>query len=112
MPHHLSLGGEVPRLTVDIGLFHRVNALLRADLYAFAGRWGGGGYMSDGEYIVPNPLDYDAREGALRLSLQTGRWVDFTTGHRGSDPISYFAYTSAMSQIESLYLLAADLGVD
>jgi hypothetical protein len=112
MPHHMPLGGRASRPPFDLDIFHRLNALLLTNMHGFSARYVAGGYMRNGEYIVPNPDSDHESVGALRLSLRTGRWIYFTTGHRGGDPISYFAHTFGQSQIATARILAAELGAD
>ena len=44
------------------------------------------------------------------MNLQKGFWVDYATGDRGSDPVSYFAYINALSQFEAGKILSTSTG--
>lgn len=112
MPHHNTYGGGPSRRTFDTDIFHRVNAILLADMYDFCGRWAPGGYLKGGEYIARSSTCDDENRGSFRLNLKTGRWADFAKGKRGGDPVSYFAHVFDLSQIAAARALAADLGVD
>ena len=111
MSQNKTRGGPARR-AYDPMIFKRVNAVLLANMDDFCGKYGNGGYIRGGEYIVRNPTRVDKSPGSFRINMKTGRWADFATGDRGGDPISYYAYVFGLSQIDAARELAADLGVN
>lgn len=63
------------------------------------------------EWIARNPKRHDNKPGSFKVSLQTGRWADFATSHKGGDLISLAAYLDGCSQKEAAIKLANALGV-
>ena len=74
-------------------------------------RWLPSGQVQGAEYIARNPRRADRRPGSFKVNTRTGRWADFATGNRGSDPISLVAYLFGLSQFEAAHRLAMMLGV-
>jgi hypothetical protein len=60
--------------------------------------------------IVTQKAYNDESLGSFCLNLQKGFWIDYATGDRGSDPVSYFAYINALSQFESGKILSTSTG--
>lgn len=57
--------------------------------------WLPGGEVVGGEYTVPNPTRADRNPGSFKIQLvgkKIGKWIDFSIGEFGSDPISLYAY--------------------
>jgi len=72
--------------------FHRLNATLLPQLPALVMQWLPSGRAAGVEWTALNPRRHDRRPGSFRVNLRSGRWADFATGERGSDPISLYAY--------------------
>jgi hypothetical protein len=63
------------------------------------------------EYVAKNPTRVDKRAGSFKVNLQTGRWADFATGHKGGDAISLAAYLFELRQSEAARRLARALSL-
>lgn len=95
--------------------FGRVNDFMLSDIYYmyhYCGYWGTGGYLTGTEHVGFGRGGDDKSPSSLRLNLRHGRWVDFSTGVRGRDPVSYHAYVFKLTQIEAVLDLAAHFGLD
>jgi len=86
--------------------FQAVNQALLARLEHHARAWAPHGKVVGGNYIALNPRRNDESLGSFCLNLQKGFWVDYATGDRGGDPVSYFAYINALSQFEAGKILS------
>lgn len=53
------------------------------------------------EYIAINPTRYDRNLGSFRINAHTLKWADFSTGDRGGDIISLWAYVRQLSQFKA-----------
>ena len=53
------------------------------------------------EWVARNPTRADKRAGSFKINIQTGKWADFTTGDKGGDPVSLYAYLTGRSQLEA-----------
>jgi hypothetical protein len=101
---------------VDFGQVNRdalgqVNRDALAVLPSLLRRWLPSGQIQGAEYIARNPRRADRRPGSFKVNTRTGRWADFATGERGSDPISLVPYLFGLSQFEAAHRLAMMLGV-
>jgi hypothetical protein len=90
--------------------FQTVNQVLLARLEHHARTWLPHGKVVGGNYIALNPRRNDQSLGSFCLNLQKGFWVDYATGDRGGDPVSYFAYINALSQFEAGKILSTSTG--
>ncbi|RUR13505.1 toprim domain-containing protein [Legionella sp. km772] len=90
--------------------FQTVNQVLLARLEHHARTWVPHGKVVGGNYIALNPRRNDQSLGSFCLNLQKGFWVDYATGDRGGDPVSYFAYINALSQSEAGKILSTSTG--
>lgn len=73
--------------------------------------WLPGGRLSGQEYLAINPCRVDRSLGSFSINVKTGRWCDFSSGDRGGDAISLYAYLHNLSQSEAARELAQQLGV-
>ena len=64
------------------------------------------------ELVALNPRRPDRNLGSFQVNRFNGRWCDFATGDRGSDPVSLVAYLADVSQGEAARLLAQMLGIE
>lgn len=62
------------------------------------------------EWVALNPTRHDKSLGSFRTNLRTGKWADFSTGDRGGDLISLWAYIKGTTQYEALRELHNWLG--
>ncbi len=62
------------------------------------------------EWVALNPTRHDKSLGSFRINLRTGKWADFSTGDRGGDLISLWAYIKGTTQYEALRELHNWLG--
>ena len=74
-------------------------------------RWLPSGKREGREWVARNPTRNDQRSGSFKVNLQTGKWADFATGHRGGDAISLAAYLFGLSQPAAAIKLSEMLGV-
>jgi hypothetical protein len=71
-----------------------------------------GGRREGQEYVVRNPRRCDRRRGSFKINLKTGVWCDFSSGDKGSDPVSLVAFIEDCKQGEAALKLARMLGID
>ena len=90
--------------------FQAVNQALLARLEHHARTWVPHGKVVGSNYVALNPRRNDESLGSFCLNLQKGFWVDYATGDRGSDPVSYFAYINELSQFEAGKILSTSTG--
>jgi hypothetical protein len=64
------------------------------------------------EYVALNPRRCDRSLGSFKINLRTGVWSDFSSGDKGSDPVSLVALIEDCSQSEAARKLARMLGFD
>lgn len=91
--------------------FQAVNQALLANLEHHARLWVPHGKVVGGNYVALNPRRDDRSPGSFCLNLRKGFWVDYATGDRGGDPVSYFAYVNALSQFEAGKILSTSTGL-
>ena len=90
--------------------FQAVNQALLANLEYHARSWAPDGKVVGCNYVALNPRRNDRSLGSFCLNLRKGFWIDFATGDRGGDPVSYFAYINALSQFEAGKILSSSTG--
>ena len=72
------------------------------------------------EYVAINPTRYDRNLGSFRIKAHTLKWADFSTGDRGDDIISLWAYVRQLAQLKAAEEImqivkaqeASDRGID
>jgi len=69
-----------------------------------------GGVQRGAEWIVKNPKRSDSKIGSFKINVNSGRWADFATSHRGGDLISLVAYLDGISQFDAARKLINLLG--
>jgi putative DNA primase/helicase len=62
------------------------------------------------EWVALNPTRSDTKPGSFKINLRTGKWADFSTGDRGGDLISLWAYIKDIGQYEAMKQLKTLLG--
>ena len=62
------------------------------------------------EWVALNPTRSDTKPGSFKINLKTGKWADFSTGDRGGDLISLWAYIKGIGQYEAMKELKTVLG--
>ena len=92
--------------------FAAINRAALAAFPAVLARILPGGKRVGAEYIVLNPTRADFHPGSFKINLHSGRWADFATDDKGSDPVSLVAYLAGLSQGEAARQLARMLGVE
>ncbi len=91
--------------------FDRINQAALADLPSALCSWLPDGKVIGEELVARNPTRADRRAGSFKINLRSGRWADFATCDRGSDPVSLVAYLCNTGQVEAARRLAAVLGI-
>ncbi len=97
-----------PRDRLD---FEAINRACLANLFSLLRRWLPDGRLLGHEYTARNPTRADRRAGSFRINVNTGKWADFATDHKGGDVVSLAAYLSDTGQAEAARALADMLGV-
>lgn len=69
-----------------------------------------GGKIQGQEYIALNPRRCDRKLGSFKFNTRTGKWQDFSTGDKGGDIISLWAYVQGISQSAAARELLAIVG--
>ena len=93
--------------------FDRINAAALANMPALLRRWlPDGRENKKGEFLARNPRRADRHAGSFSINIRTGKWLDFASEDKGSDPISLAAFLSDQSQYEAAAGLANMLGID
>ena len=91
--------------------FAAINAAALRDLPNLLGRWLPDGRRVGREYVARNPRRADRHTGSFKVNLQSGRWADFATDDRGSDPVSLTAFLFGLTQGEAARRLGRMCGV-
>ncbi len=91
--------------------FNAISVAVIAHLPCLVQVWLPGGKFRGQEYIARNPRREDRNLGSFSINTATGKWCDFATGDRGSDPVSLYAYLRGIGQAEAARELARELGV-
>ena len=92
--------------------FNHINAEALVYLEAVCCRLLPDGRRKGREYLALNPRRGDRRLGSFKVNLKTGRWADFSSGDKGSDPVSLVAFIENCRQGEAALKLARMLGLD
>ncbi len=92
--------------------FAEINRAALAAFPAILARILPGGKRVGAEIVALNPKRADRRLGSFKVNRYNGRWSDFATGDKGSDPVSLVAYLADVSQGEAARLLARMLGLE
>jgi hypothetical protein len=92
--------------------FDRINAEALTSLEAVCRRLLPNGRRAGREYVALNPRRGDRHPGSFKINLRTGRWADFASGDKGSDPVSLVAFIEDCKQGEAALKLARMLGLD
>jgi hypothetical protein len=92
--------------------FDRINAEALLSLEAICRRLLPTGRREGHEYLALNPRRGDRRLGSFKINLRTGRWADFASGDKGSDPVSLVAFIEDCKQGEAALKLARMLGLN
>jgi hypothetical protein len=100
-------------------MFHRssidfdcINAEALVCLDAICRRLLPNGRREGHEYLALNPRRGDRRLGSFKINLRTGVWSDFSSGDKGSDPVSLVAFIEGCKQGGAALKLARMLGLD
>ncbi len=91
--------------------FDRINRTALADLQSALRSWLPDARVTNGELVARNPTRADRRAGSFKVNVRSGKWADFATSHRGTDPVSLVAYLCGTNQVEGARRLAAVLGI-
>lgn len=93
--------------------FQLINATALACFETLVREWLPGGSKSGAEYCVLNPTRTDHKKGSFLINLAKGIWSDFSTGDKGGDPVSLYAYLFTNgNQGEAATALAERLAID
>ena len=88
-----------------------INSSLRANPVLWLSNWLPDGKVSGGEYLARNPRRNDQRLGSFSVKVRgekVGVWADFSTGDRGSNLISLYAYLLGLNHTtKDGYMVAA-----
>jgi hypothetical protein len=91
--------------------FCKINHAALAALPAVLARVLPSGKRVHREWVALNPRRVDRSLGSFKVNRFNGKWCDFATGDKGSDPVSLVAYVEGVSQSEAARLLARMLGL-
>lgn len=91
--------------------FNHINAEALLCLEAVCRRLLPDGRREGREYLALNPRRGDRRLGSFKINLKTGLWADFSSGDKGSDPVSLVAFIEGCKQGEAALKLARMLGI-
>jgi hypothetical protein len=90
--------------------FAEINRTALAAFPAVLARLLPGGKRVGAEIVALNPRRADRRLSSFKVNRYNGRWADFATGAKGTDPISLVAYLAGVSQAKAARLLEQMLG--
>ena len=62
------------------------------------------------EIEMLNPTREDRHFGSFKISMRTGRWADFATGHTGGDVIALVAFLTGSRQIDAARRISGLVG--
>jgi hypothetical protein len=91
--------------------FNRINSQALVSLEAVCRRLLPNGRRAGHEYLAINPRRCDRGLGSFKINLRTGVWCDFSSGDKGSDPVSLVAFIENCRQGEAARKLARMLGL-
>lgn len=89
----------------------RVADAALARLQSLCESWLPDGQREGDEWSARNPTRADRNPGSFKVNLNTGKWCDFATDDRGSDPVDLRAYLDRIPQGEAAAKVAADVGI-
>ena len=72
--------------------------------------WLPNGRKESHEYVAINPRRADASLGSFKINTNTGAWADFSSGDKGGDLISLYAYINGIEQAAAAKQLMEMLG--
>jgi hypothetical protein len=88
-----------------------INVSLKANPVHWVSMWLPDGKASGAEYLARNPRRNDKNPGSFSIKIKgdrVGVWADFSTGDRGSNLISLYAYLLGLDyRTKDGYLVAA-----
>lgn len=88
-----------------------INCSLRANPLHWVSSWLPGGKVAGSEYLAKNPRRKDESIGSFSIKVsgnKVGVWADFSTGDKGSNLISLYAYLLGLNyKTKDGYLVAA-----
>lgn len=84
-------------------------ALAQADSLVSA--WLPDGRREGREWSALNPNRADSRRGSFKINLESGTWSDFSTGDKGGDLVSLYAYLQGVGQADAAKRLAEQFGM-
>lgn len=88
-------------------IFREISNKLNRDIEYYLRAWLPNGRREDNEYTALNPTRNDKNLGSFKISLKSGKWIDFATGDKGGDIISLYAYVNGITQSEALLALTS-----
>jgi len=91
--------------------FTSINAAALKALPAICARLLCNGHREGQEWVAKNPTRTDRSPGSFKINLKSGRWADFATNDKGSDPVSLVAYVEQTTQTHAAHLLSRMLGI-
>lgn len=91
--------------------FAALNAVCMSRLEGLLATWLPDGELQGREWVSLNPTRADKHRGSFRINVNTGRWADFATSDKGSDPISLYAYVNGLSQSRAALELKQQFGI-
>lgn len=90
-------------------LFSSVNhAALEARIYE---QLAPEGKLQGDEYVPLNPIRDDRNPGSFRININTGQWIDYATGEKGTDLVSLYALINGIGQFDACKQLAERFGI-
>jgi hypothetical protein len=92
--------------------FDRINAEALLCFEAVCRRLLAHGRRDGHEFLALNPHRDDRHLGSFKINLRTGVWSDFSSGDKGSDPVSLVAFIEDCKQGEAALKLALMLGLN
>ena len=88
-----------------------INCTLRANPVKWVSSWLPDGRVSGAEYLARNPRRSDQSLGSFSIKIggtKVGVWADFSTGDKGSNLISLYAYLLGLNHTtKDGYVIAA-----
>jgi len=88
-----------------------INCSLRANPVQWVSSWLPDGKVSGAEYLAKNPRRNDQSLGSFSVKIKgnkVGVWADFSTGDKGSNLISLYAYLLGLNHTtKDGYMVAA-----
>ena len=85
--------------------FAAINLRCLQSLPSLLAHWLPSGRRMGREWVALNPTRHDRNLGSFKTNVENGRWSDFATGDKGTDPVSLYAYLNGLSQVEAARIL-------